>query len=72
MINDSYDKKTLFTVMLCNFIFHTFNYSTFAELVFVPYHTVPYPNQTLKANFSKTTRQKLKAKLYSDRASVTL
>ena len=45
----------------------TFIYSCFPELV-----TVPYPNQTFKTNFSKTTRQKLKVKLYSDRAWLTL
>ena len=32
----------------------------------------PYPNQTLKTNFSKNPRQKLKVKLYSDRAKLTL
>ena len=37
-----------------------------------PYRTEPYLNQTLKTDFSNTTRQKLKVKLYSDRAMVTL
>ena len=32
----------------------------------------PYPNQTLKSNFSKTLRQKFKVNLYSDRARLTL
>ena len=32
----------------------------------------PYPNLTLKTNFSKTCRQKLKVKLYCDRARLTL
>ena len=40
-----------------------FNYSCFS---------IPYPNQTLKTNFSKTTRQLLKDKSYSDRARLTL
>ena len=33
---------------------------------------VPYLNLTLKPSFSITTRQKLKAKLYSDRKMLTL
>ena len=45
----------------------TDEYTCFPELV-----TVPYPNQNLKTNFSKTTRPKLKVKLYSDRAWLTL
>ena len=39
--------------------------SNFAELV-----SVPYPNQTLKTNFSKTPLQKLKANIYSCRVSL--
>ena len=35
----------------------------------IPIHN---PNQTLKTNFSKTPRQKLKVKLFSDRAKLTL
>ena len=42
-------------------------YRYFAELV-----SVPYSNQTLKTNFSKTTRQNLKVKLYSKRARLNL
>ena len=34
--------------------------------------SVPYPNQILETNFSKNTRQKLKVKLYSVRARLTL
>ena len=37
-----------------------------------PYRTVPYLYQTLKTNFAKTARQKLKVKLYSHRARLTL
>ena len=33
---------------------------------------ISYLNNSLKAEFSKTTRQKLKVKLYSDRARLTL
>ena len=36
------------------------------------YHTEPYHYQTLMANFSKTTRQKLIVKLYSDKERLTL
>ena len=42
-------------------------YSCFPELV-----SVPYPNQTLKTNFSKNTRQKLKRNIYSYRVSLAL
>ena len=42
-------------------------YSCYPELVFVA-----YPNQTLKADLSKTPRQKLKANIYSYRARLTL
>ena len=42
-------------------------YSTFDELV-----SAPYSNQTSGTNFSKTTRQKLKVKVYSDRARLSL
>ena len=33
---------------------------------------VPYPDQTLKTNFSKTPRQKLKVNIYSYRESLAL
>ena len=36
------------------------------------YRIEPYPNQTLETNFSKSTRQKLKVKVYSNRTRVTL
>ena len=42
-------------------------YNCFPEL-----DSIPYPNQTLKTNFSKTPRQKSKVKLYSDRTRLTL
>ena len=42
-------------------------YNHFPELV-----SVPYPNQTLENHILKTTRQKLKVKLYSDRARLAL
>ena len=35
-------------------------------------NSLPYPNQTLKTNFSKSPGQKLKVKLYSDRARLSL
>ena len=49
--------KVLFCSLFhCSYIFYT----CFPELV-----TVPYPNQHLEQNFSKTTRQKLKFNIYS-------
>ena len=45
----------------------TIRYSSFPELV-----SIPYPNQTLKVDFSKSPRQKLKLNIYSCRASLTL
>ena len=43
------------------------SYTCFPELV-----TVPYPNQILETNFSKTTRQKFKVKVFSHRVSFVL
>ena len=46
-------------------------YISLNELVSAPYKYRIF-NLTLKPNFSKTTRQKLKVKLYSDRARSVL
>ena len=52
--------QPVYTFQLANFTF-------FLELV-----SIPYPNQTLQTNFSKTTRQKLKVKLDSGRVMLVL
>ena len=46
---------------------HSLWYSTFADIV-----SVPYPNQTLKTNYSKTPRQKFIVNIYSHRVSLAL
>ena len=48
---------------------HIHQLSTFTEFFPEP---APYLNKSLKPEFSKTTRQKLKIKLFSNRARVTL
>ena len=47
--------------------FSFFFYTCFPELV-----SVPYSNQILETNFSKTTRQKLKLNIYFYRVSLAL
>ena len=47
------------------FIFNSYSIS-------ISPNSSPYTNQTLKSDFSITTRQKLKVKLYSKQAMLTL
>ena len=70
-LNVKYMHQKLITI----FSLQGFNYFASVTSVFLnlsTYRTEAYHNQTLKANFSKTLRQKFKVKLYSDRTRPTL
>ena len=56
---------------ICNYLPYPVEFSHFLFFIFLitallpNAHTIMYPNKTLKTNFSKISRQKLKVKLYS-------